>query len=52
MKLNANLAPTVSKNPSAGKIGSKQEHTAYKHPGVSATRIAETEKFQASVVHH
>lgn len=30
-------------NPFAGKIGSKQEHTAYRHPGVFATWIAETE---------
>lgn len=50
MKPNGNLAPTASENPFAGKMGSKQEHTAYRHPGVSATWIAETEKFQASVV--
>lgn len=50
MKPNGNLAPPVSKSLFAGKIGSNQEHTAYRHPGVSATHTAETEEFQASVV--
>lgn len=48
MKPNGKLAPTASKNPFAGRIGSKQEHTAYRHPAVSAT--LQNQKFQASVV--